>query len=103
MYSAISRSIESYAIGFAQRTLREISAALKIISRVDGTETVVYEEQSRQRDDIAVIYINDSNFWGRILSDFDLVCRTCRGLFSDSDHCRVLPKPICFRKLTART
>lgn len=74
MYSTISQSLQSYAIGFAQQCLRETSAPLQIISRVDGNEKIIFEDNSKPSHEIAVVYVNDPNFWARVLSDFDLVC-----------------------------
>ncbi|KAH8430869.1 uncharacterized protein LDX57_008533 [Aspergillus melleus] len=72
MSFSIPQSIQTYAVVFAQRALGRISAPLKIISRADGTERVLYEDKPRQSDEVGVICVNDPNFWNRILSDFDL-------------------------------
>ncbi|PYH93855.1 2-heptaprenyl-1,4-naphthoquinone methyltransferase [Aspergillus ellipticus CBS 707.79] len=64
--------LQAYATSLVQDTLRRISAPVKLVSRINDTKEVLYDNSTTPDIDKAAIYINHVNFWRRMLSDFDL-------------------------------
>ncbi|PWY86691.1 2-heptaprenyl-1,4-naphthoquinone methyltransferase [Aspergillus heteromorphus CBS 117.55] len=72
MFSVITHQIQSCSLRLVQKRLRQLSAAVKLVSRVNGEKEDLYDDPTIPDTNKAVIYINHVNFWNRVISDFDL-------------------------------